>query len=76
MTWNTELSDDPVRSEDGVQSSDDEEQSDCRGWDARILKVYRGLISSRNLSHALRHGGGLRWVHAEDVPVFLRESTK
>ena len=75
MTWNTELSDDPVRSDDAVQSSDDEEQSDCRGWDGRILEVYRGLISARNLSHALRHGG-LRWVHAEDVPVFLRESTK
>jgi alpha-glucosidase len=75
MTWNTELSDDPVRSDDAVQSSDDEEQSEGRGWDARILEVYRGLISARNLSHALRHGG-LRWVHADDVLVFLRESTE
>jgi len=75
MTWNTELSDDPVRSDDAVQSSDDEEQSEGRGWDARILEVYRGLISARNLSHALRHGG-LRWVHADDVLVILRESTE
>ena len=44
--------------------------------DARILEVYRGLISARNSSHALRHGG-LRWVHADDdVLVFLRESTE
>jgi len=75
MTWNTEPSDDPVRSDDAEQSSDDEEQSDCRGRDARILEVYRGLISARNLSHALRHGG-LRWVHADDVLVILRESTE
>jgi alpha-glucosidase len=41
-----------------------------------MLEVYRGLISARNLSHALRHGG-LRWVHADDdVLVFLRESTE
>ena len=57
------------------KSSDDEERSDCRGRDARILEVYRGLISARNLSHALRHGG-LRWVHADDVLVILRESTE
>jgi alpha-glucosidase len=45
-------------------------------WDARILEVYRGLISARNVSHALRHGG-LRWVHADDdVLVFLRESAE
>jgi len=43
-------------------------------WDTRILKVYRGLISVRNASHALRHGG-LRWVYAgDDALVFLRES--
>jgi len=48
--------------------------SDSRYWDSRILEVYRGLISARNTSHALRHGG-LRWVHADDdVLVFLRES--
>ncbi len=45
-------------------------------WDTRILEVYRGLISARNASHALRHGG-LRWVHADDdTLVFLRESSK
>jgi alpha-glucosidase len=45
-------------------------------WDARILEVYRGLISARHASDALRHGG-LRWVHADDdVLVFLRESTE
>jgi len=45
-------------------------------WDERILEVYRGLISARNVSHALRHGG-LRWVYADDdVLVFLRESTE
>ena len=60
---------------DALQS-DDAEQSDCRGWDARILQAYRGLISARNVSHALRHGG-LRWVNADDdVLVFLRESTE
>jgi len=49
---------------------------DADGWDGRILEVYRGLISARNTSHALRHGG-LRWVHTgDDVLVFLRESKK
>ena len=47
---------------------------DEKHWDERILEVYRGLISARNASHALRHGG-LRWVHADDdTLVFLRES--
>jgi alpha-glucosidase len=47
---------------------------DEKHWDSRILQVYRGLISVRNASHALRHGG-LRWVHADDdALVFLRES--
>src|ERR1035437_11142330 len=55
--------------------SEDDEQSDADRWDARLLEVYRGLISARNLSHALRHGG-LRWVHADDVLVILRESTE
>jgi alpha-glucosidase len=56
--------------------SEDDEQSDAGRWDARILEVYRGLISARNLSHALRHGG-LRWVYADDdVLVFLRESAE
>jgi alpha-glucosidase len=49
---------------------------DEASWDERILEVYRGLISARNASHALRHGG-LRWVHtSDDVLVFLRESTE
>jgi alpha-glucosidase len=49
---------------------------DAGRWDGRILEVYRGLISARNASHALRQGG-LRWVHSgEDVLVFLRESTE
>lgn len=53
-----------------------EETSDAERWDTRILAVYRGLISARNSSHALRHGG-LRWVHAdEDALVFLRESAE
>ena len=47
---------------------------DADSWDGRILEVYRGLISARNTSDALRHGG-LRWVHADDdVLVYLRES--
>jgi alpha-glucosidase len=50
--------------------------TDSDHWDARLLEVYRGLISARNESHALRHGG-LRWVHADDdVLVFLRESAE
>ena len=45
-------------------------------WDTRLLAVYRGLISARTTSHALRHGG-LRWVHADDdALVFLRESAE
>ena len=49
---------------------------DAGTWDARILEVYRGLISARSSSDALRHGG-LRWVHTgDDVLVFLRESTE
>jgi alpha-glucosidase len=52
------------------------EPSDAERWDTRILAVYRGLISARNSSHALRHGG-LRWVHADDdALVFLRESAE
>jgi alpha-glucosidase len=55
---------------------DDAAKEDAASWDARILEVYRGLISARNASHALRRGG-LRWVHADDdVLVFLRESTE
>jgi alpha-glucosidase len=55
---------------------DDEAKDDAATWDSRILQVYRGLISARNASHSLRHGG-LRWVHADDdVLVFLRESTE
>ncbi len=57
---------------DAAQS--DRSSWDRSRWDTRILEVYRGLISARNASHALRHGG-LRWVHADhDVLVFLRES--
>jgi len=59
----------------GAQPSD-AEPSDAGRWDTRILAVYRGLISARNVSHALRHGG-LRWVHADDdALVFLRESAE
>jgi alpha-glucosidase len=43
-------------------------------WDTTLLDVYRGLITARKESHALRHGG-LRWLHADgDAIVFLRES--
>jgi len=41
MTWNTELSDDPVRFDDAEQSSDDEERSDCRGRVARYSRSIR-----------------------------------
>ena len=67
MPWNSASS--------GEAATSDAEQG-AGHWDARILEVYRGLISARNVSHALRHGG-LRWVHAdEDVLVFLRESAQ
>ncbi|WP_083707256.1 glycoside hydrolase family 13 protein [Intrasporangium flavum] len=43
-------------------------------WDTRILATYRGMISARRRSVALRRGG-LRWVHASgDAIVFLRET--
>ena len=43
-------------------------------WDAELFDAYRGLISARNGSVALREGG-LRWVFADDdALVFLRES--
>ena len=43
-------------------------------WDTKTLETYRGLISARQRSVALRRGG-LRWVHAQgDAIVFLRET--
>jgi alpha-glucosidase len=88
MPWSAELADAAVLSGDAVHSDTwkanngraNTEQTNneqtSTDWDARILDVYRGLISARNLSHALRHGG-LRWVHADDdVLVFLRESAE
>jgi alpha-glucosidase len=43
-------------------------------WDTHTLAVYRGLITARRGSAALRRGGQ-RWVHAEgDAMVFLRET--
>ncbi|MEO7059546.1 MAG: alpha-amylase family glycosyl hydrolase, partial [Lapillicoccus sp.] len=47
-----------------------------RGWDKRILAVYRELIALRRGSPALTHGG-FRWVYAaDDVLVYLRESAE
>jgi len=76
MTYGDEIGMCGDSGEDGRRPMpwDDGAKDDGDSWDARILEVYRGLISARNASHALRHGG-LRWVHADDdVLVFLRES--
>jgi alpha-glucosidase len=82
MPWDAEQSNGDLSSGDlssGDLSSGDlssAEQPDGNRWDTRILEVYRGLISARKASHALRHGG-LRWVHADDdALVFLRESAE
>jgi alpha-glucosidase len=83
MTYGDEIGMRGQTGEDGRQTrpwSDEpsaaHEQSAAGRWDPRILQVYRGLIRTRNLSHALRHGG-LRWVLADDdVLVFLRESAE
>ena len=45
-----------------AMSGDDDGQPDTGGGDEPILQGYRGLISARNLSLALRDGGQ-RWVH-------------
>jgi alpha-glucosidase len=76
MTYGDEIGMRGDYGEDGRRPMPWNAGSDDDRWDARILEVYRGLISARNLCHALRHGG-LRWVHADDdVLVFLRESTE
>ena len=72
MPWDAAPSD----AEPSDAECSNSEHSNSRHWDTRILEVYRGLISARNASHALRHGG-LRWVHADDdTLVFLRESAE
>ncbi|HEX7535579.1 MAG TPA: glycoside hydrolase family 13 protein [Dermatophilaceae bacterium] len=73
MTYGDEIG---MRGEYGEDGRRPMPWDNADSWDGRILEVYRGLISARHASHALRHGG-LRWVHAsDDVLVFLRESTE
>ena len=70
MTYGDEVGMEGAFGEDGRRPM----QWDGTSWDTRLLDVYRGLISARRRSVALRRGG-LRWVHAEgDAIVFLRET--
>lgn len=70
LTYGDEIGMEGRFGEDGRRPMPWDESS----WDTRLLEVYRGLITARASSDALRHGG-LRWVHADgDAIVFLRES--
>jgi alpha-glucosidase len=70
MTYGDEIGMEGTFGEDGRRPMPWDENA----WDAGTLEVYRGLISARQRSIALRRGG-LRWVHAEgDAMVYLRET--
>ena len=76
MPWDAEQQDEQPGANSSKTGQVNARSLGGRLWDARILEVYRGLISARNGSEALRRGG-LRWVLADDdVLVFLRETSE
>lgn len=72
VTYGDEIGMEGTFGEDGRRTV----QWSGRGWDRRLLEVYRDLIALRRGSPALTRGG-LRWVYAaDDVLVYLRETAE